>query len=114
MANADWLAALKKRVKETSQATVARELQVSDTTISQVLSGKYGAATTTIERLVRGRYMGDRVPCPAAGFALPSHLCVAYQKIPFAPGNPNRVRFQMACPECPNYLRGSKPQTMDG
>lgn len=101
----DWLCALRHRVGETSQAAVARELQLSESTISQVLSGKYGAKTTAIERIVRGKYMGAKVTCPAAGFDLPGHLCIAYQKIPFAPGNPNRAKFMLACPECPNYLK---------
>ncbi|MBW4484928.1 MAG: helix-turn-helix domain-containing protein [Tildeniella torsiva UHER 1998/13D] len=107
MSDADWLIELKRQVKASSQAAVARELEISDSTVSQVLSGKYGAATTAIERLVRGRYMGLKLSCPAAGFELPAHLCVAYQKIPFAPGNPQRVAFMRACPGCPHNLKTS-------
>jgi len=80
-------------------------LNLSVATISQVLSGTYGAKTTAIARSVRGLYLDEKVQCPAAGFELPSHLCVRYQRIPFAPGNPNRTRFMRECPQCPNYLR---------
>jgi hypothetical protein len=106
----EWLEVLRREVAGSSQAAVARDLQVSETTISLVLAGRYGAKTTAIERLVRGRYLGAKVQCPAAGFDLPANLCVVYQRVPFAPGNPSRVRFQLACPSCPNYLKGPQSQ----
>ena len=50
----EWLAALRLVCATTSQGRAAEQLGISEATVSQVLSGTYKAATTRIERRVRG------------------------------------------------------------
>jgi predicted transcriptional regulator len=103
-----WLEALRTAVKESSQSQVARELNLSSATISQVLSGKYAADTKRIEQLVRGRYMHEEVFCPVAGMDITRQQCAEFQCRPFAATNHLRVRFYQMCPSCSNYLNQRK------
>lgn len=63
----DWLEVLRKEVDRTTQAAVARRLNLSPTTISLVLKGKYEASTERIEARVRTELMAETIECPVLG-----------------------------------------------
>lgn len=77
----DWLQVLRREVQEHTQAVTASRLRLAESTVSQVLSGKYKAATTRIERRVRGCFMGAKVVCPILG-ELPTDACQDLQERP--------------------------------
>lgn len=102
---AEWIEVLRAEVAKSSQAKVAGELEMSDSTISQVLSGKYGAATTAIEMAVMGRYRGLTWDCPAAGCPIRADACLSFQRLQMADSNPLKHRFASTCPGCERYLK---------
>lgn len=63
----DWIAAWRAEAKRTSQAQAAELVGVSEATVSQVFNGAYKAATTRIERRVRGELLGATCECPVMG-----------------------------------------------
>lgn len=99
-----WLEILKRQAEVHGRAAVARELGVSPSTISLVLSGKYPAATDGIEARVMAIYGHDgQVACPALGEIDPT-MCVTYweraQKIGVKCGNPATIRLYKCCLKC--------------
>lgn len=75
----DWLARLRQEVRGSTQEQVAMRLGTSPATLSQVLSGSYGAATTRIERRVRGLFMGAECECPVLR-DVPTNICQEIQE----------------------------------
>jgi hypothetical protein len=96
---------LREEVAKSSQVKVAGELELSDTTISQALSGKYGASTAAIEMAVMGRYRKQMWPCPAMGTDIRADACLRFQRFQMADSNPLKHRFMGACPGCDRYLK---------
>lgn len=93
----DWLGALRAECERTSQARVAVRIGVSPGTVSQVLSGNYGADTARIARRVRGALLGETVECPVA-LEMPLHKCQEIQERKAgAGGNPIYARAQLCC-----------------
>jgi hypothetical protein len=107
MPDKNWKKVLMDQIAQRSQAAVARELSLSAATISMIVNGKYPAGSDRIERLVRGRYMGAKVFCPAAGFEMGLHQCTEFQGRPFAATNPLRVQMYVTCPTCVNRIGGA-------
>lgn len=115
----DWLAALRAEADRTTQERVAQRLGVSPGTVSQVLSGKYGADTTRIARRVRGALLGETVECPVA-LEMPLHRCQEIQeRKPGTSGNPIYARAQLCCRglgpwadagPCPHAVRNAPRQ----
>lgn len=91
----NWLGALRAEVERTSQARAAMLIGVSPATVSQVLSGNYGADTTRIARRVRGAILREEVECPSA-MQMPLHVC---QMIQDKPNHTNHIyaHAQMCC-----------------
>ena len=83
MSGADWLQALRQRCEVTSQEDVAKLLDLSASTVSQVLTGNYAASTARIERKVRGALLHEMVACPIF-FELGMHKCQSIQEQPSA------------------------------
>lgn len=92
----DWLTVLRQQCEKSSQARVAKRLQLSTATISQVLNGTYGGGLDRIQARVEGVFMGVCVECPVLG-EIPRDQCVREQGKPFAATNPVRVALYRAC-----------------
>lgn len=97
----EWIVELEAACAATSQAKVARRLGIADGTVSQLLSGKYGAATKRMQERIEGALMGRTVECPVIG-ELRRDRCLTFQSRKAASTNPLRVRLAIACPTCKN------------
>lgn len=100
---ADWIVALRRACVESSQVKVAQRLGVSQTTLNQVLNGKYPASTKRIEQLVRGALMNESVKCPAVGKLTKERCQDAQDRL--KPGRPKDSVWQLLnanCPTCPH------------
>ena len=94
----DWLLALRSACETRSQADLARQLGISQTTVSQVLNGTYHADLTRMEARVRGELMRETVSCPILG-ELGKRQCLDEQSRPYYP-NPLRSALFKACKTC--------------
>jgi DNA-binding transcriptional regulator YdaS (Cro superfamily) len=101
MGRPDWIHVLEAACKASSQAAVARDLELSPATLSQVLKGTYGASTSRIEARVRGALMAERVRCPVLG-DLPMDQCQCEQGMGSRATSPLRLSLARTCPTCPN------------
>jgi transcriptional regulator with XRE-family HTH domain len=82
---------------------ICRELGISPTTLSQILSDKYGASTTAIEDKIFKIYGADgKVTCPMLGEIDPGKCADHFEKATKirSPGNPATIRLYMACRKC--------------
>ncbi|UQZ89559.1 hypothetical protein C4J81_10225 [Deltaproteobacteria bacterium Smac51] len=97
---------LRKRVDQHGQATVARELQLSKTAVSQFLSGKYQASTARIEERIMNLYGdSDKLICPHQEKEIsPMECAQTYERAMSiglrATGNPETLRQHHACQHC--------------
>lgn len=99
----DWKEILREAVEARGAAEVARELGISKTTISLVLSGKYGAATDRIEEKVTRIYAAAGVDCPILGQIEPGRCADIRErarKIGLKAGNPETLRLYKTCFKC--------------
>lgn len=103
-AEADWLAVLRERCRRESQAAVARRLRCSSGTVSQLLSGSYGADTRRLEARVRGTLMAETVACPVLGELARDACARAQRSGSRAHAGPVGRELRLICPTCPNYL----------
>jgi hypothetical protein len=109
----DWVRTLATACDEQGQATVARELGVSATLVSQVRRGLYGRGgrhgdLSKVEQRVRGRYLGATILCPVKG-QISAAECLANQKLPLITTNRSRVALYQACRSgCPNSRLGGR------
>lgn len=113
----DALRALADLAAGTSQARAADRIGVSESTLSQVLTGAYKASTARIERRVRGELLGATCECPVMG-DVSTRVCqdVQERKPPIA--NPHYAQAWLACRGrgrferagvCPHFNAGGKP-----
>jgi transcriptional regulator with XRE-family HTH domain len=98
---------LRKQVESSSQAVVARELGISKSTVSQLLSGKYGASSENIDRKILMVYGGERgvFKCLHTGEDItPLDCAITWERAVAAggraPGNPTTLRQYHACRNC--------------
>ena len=105
---AEWIDALRATCERDSQAAVARRLDVSASTVSQVLSGRYRAATDAIEAKVRGVIMAETVDCPVLGDGLGRDRCRELQRLKPGPtADPVQRMLMTACRTC-RHADGAK------
>ena len=97
---------LRKKVTEIGQAQVARELDISKTSVSQILNGKYQASTAKIEERVIKIYgaVGGLI-CPHRQVKITPEECSAtYSRAMSiglrATGNPETLKQHHACQHC--------------
>lgn len=99
-----WLEILRRQVSARGASMVAREMGVSATTISLVLSGKYGASTDKIERRSMRIYgNGDGITCPVLGRITPLRCVETWEragKIGSLAGNPRTIVLYKTCLKC--------------
>lgn len=119
-ASRQWLDVLRAEAQRVGQARLALRLDIAESTLSQVLSGTYKAATTRIERRVRGVLLGEEVDCRALWGLIPMHYCQSIQEGPKPSlANPPKYHAWMSCRgmgrwdeagQCPHFNCGaSKP-----
>lgn len=107
---ADALQALMELKKNLTQAEIARRLDISDSTISQALRGKYIGNVEALAERIRGEFLKKTVVCPILG-EITSRICQDERKKPFHTANPMRVQLYRACKTCPNNpaVQGEQP-----
>jgi DNA-binding XRE family transcriptional regulator len=98
---------LRQRVQTSSQAQAARELGVSKTTISQLLSGRYGASTAKLEHKIMVIFGSAKgvLTCPFTETDItPLDCAITWERANAAgtkvPGNPQTMRQYHACRNC--------------
>lgn len=99
MTGGDLMQLLRQKIAETSQAHVARALDISSSALSQLMSGTYKASPDAILERVREIYGGISVDCPVLG-EIPLSKCSAERKKPFAATSHQRVALWKACQTC--------------
>jgi hypothetical protein len=106
----DALQALLDLKKNLSQAEIARRLDVSDSTLSQAVRGKYIGNIDALAERIRGEFLKKTVACPILG-EITSRICQDERKTPFHTANPMRVQLWRACKACPNNpaVKGEQP-----
>lgn len=105
-ANASWYKALAEEVKRSSQARAARRLQISSSTVSQLLKGNYPSNIQHMVNRIEGELLHKTVKCPVLG-EISTRQCQREQDRPFAPTNPHRIAVYKACRGgCPHSKHG--------
>jgi lambda repressor-like predicted transcriptional regulator len=99
-----WLTILRTKVAGSSRQAVADELDVSRTTISLVLDGKYPAKTDKIAAKVMDMYA--RVTCPHTGVEITHAECRITSTAATPTSSPQAMRQWRACQSC--QLKGGK------
>lgn len=94
----EWLQLLQTAVDNSSRAAVARRLDYSRTTVSQVLSGTYHGGTDKVEQKVLEVY--GKVACPYLGYAISRADCNSYCTTDAPVQNPSRMRHWRVCQGC--------------
>lgn len=95
-----WLDLLKEAVANSNRAAVARELDVSRTTISLVLDGKYPAKTDKIAELVLNTY--GKVDCPHLAVQITLAECRSYHEMNVPTSSPRAMKHWRECQSCSN------------
>lgn len=108
----DWIETLALECQSKSQSQVAKALDVSGATVSQVLRGKYAGSTARMEERVRGVYLDGKVMCPALG-ELPVNECLRHRDRAktFEMGSPLRATMYRACNRCRRFTEKPDDQT---
>lgn len=118
-AETQWIEAWRAHARATTQAQAAELVGVSEATLSQVFSGTYKAATTRIERRVRGELLGAICDCPVMG-EVSTRVCQEVQERQPPIANPQHAQVFFACRgrgpyiragACPHFNGGAKPAT---
>lgn len=98
-ADPDWLAMLREAVNATSQTDVAKLLDVSRTTVSLVLSGKYPGKTDRVAARVLKTF--GQVQCTHTGQLISLTVCVSFANRRAPINNPMELRHWRTCRNCP-------------
>lgn len=99
----DWVAALVNECDQSSQASVAKALSLSQTVISQTIRNHYPGDMARIEAVVRDTYLNAPVDCPALGGEVESAVCLKWRRRAkeLTSSSPMRVLMFNACRACP-------------
>ena len=99
----EWIVVLAAACDSSSQAAIARRLNVSGAQVNQVLRHSYQGRLDRIERRVRGELMRDTAICPVLG-RISTKQCEDEQQQPFSTSSRLRVAVYHACRGgCPNF-----------
>jgi DNA-binding transcriptional regulator YdaS (Cro superfamily) len=98
----EWIEVLSRECDRTSQTAVAKRLGVSNTAVSQIISGSYAGVWANIEARARGVYLQETVDCPELG-EIGRERCAAEQKKSHRGTSALRTRLYHACRSgCPH------------
>jgi hypothetical protein len=95
----DWLQILRDAVSASSQTGVADKLDLSRTTVSLVLSGKYPGKTDRVA--VRVMNVFGQVKCTHTGQPISLTVCVSYANRRAPLNNPLELSHWRTCLSCP-------------
>ncbi len=102
-----WLEMLREAVAASSQTAVAERLDVSRTTVSLVLAGKYPGKTDKVAARVL-RVFGQ-VQCTHTGQPIELTVCVSYATRRPPVNNPREMSHFRTCLKCPlRPVKGEK------
>ena len=94
----DWLQMLQDAVKASSQTAVAVRLNVSRTTVSLVLAGKYPGKTDRVAARVIDVF--GQVKCTHTGQPIVLTVCVSYANRSAPLNNPFEMTHWRTCRKC--------------
>lgn len=94
----DWLQMLQDAVKASSQTAVAVRLNVSRTTVSLVLAGKYPGKTDRVAARVMDVF--GQVKCTHTGQPIALTVCVSYANRRAPLNNPFEMTHWRTCRTC--------------
>lgn len=95
----DLLEVLRQAVEQQGQATVAKTLGYSRSTISLVLAGKYAGRTELVLAKVKEEL--GKVACPYSGEVIPLTVCKAMATSKAPTHNRVKMAHWQACRQCP-------------
>jgi hypothetical protein len=95
----DWFATLSAEVARTSRGAVAQRLNVSRTSISLIMSGKYGGAATEIGKRVISQL--GVFACEYDGVSITPQVCRGIASANAPTHNPAKLAHWSACQRCP-------------
>lgn len=99
MTRSERMQLLEKMCLEHTQAEVARRIGYRDSTVSQIVNGKYQGSPDVVLQRVEEVFGNTTVNCPVLGI-IALGKCADKRKLPFAATNPRRVELFCACKEC--------------
>lgn len=106
-ADPDWLAMLREAVAARSQTSVAAMLDLSRTTVSLVLAGKYPGKTDRVAARVLKTF--GQVECVHTGQLISLTVCVSYANRRAPLNNPMELSHWRTCRNCPlRPVKGEK------
>lgn len=94
------LALLRAAVDASTISGTARRLDVSTTSVSLLLSGKYGASTAKMAALIVA--VLGRVPCPYLQEEISGAQCIEFHGRAAPTSSPYAMRHWRACQTCPH------------
>lgn len=95
-----WFELFKAAVKSSSCQKVADTLDISRTTVSLIVNGKYPAKTDKIAALVMDTY--GRVQCPHLNAEISNNECRLHHSAEVPTSSPRAMRHWKACQSCPH------------
>lgn len=105
-----WLALVREEAARTSIAAVAKRLEYSRTTISQVLSGTYPVDPARIAaRAVAVLEPVVEVSCPHLGRVIEVAECQTFATRRAPTHNPMAMNHWRACRQCQSNCKGDTP-----
>lgn len=107
MTQTDRMELLRQKCIELGQAEVGRRIGYTGSTVSQILSGKYGGNPDKVLQRVDEVFGGTMLLCPAFNEEITLGKCAEYRKRPLNPGNPFSQHLWRACGQCER--NGGKP-----
>lgn len=98
-----WMLVLAQEATRVGLKALARRMQMSPSTLSEVLSGTYRAKLDRVREAVRGALMGAVVDCPGLHQIIGREVCVKHQRSQLSTASPSSVRLYHTCRNgCPH------------
>lgn len=94
----NWIDLLRDAIKERGSACVAREVNLSRTTLHMALKGTYNADTKNVEQKVLEAY--GKTACPFLGRILDGPECRAFRERQVPMSHYEEIRHWQACQQC--------------
>lgn len=100
----DWVRELAVQCDSSSQASVARRIDQSNTVVSRALGNTYAGNLNKLAERVRGHFLAKEVVCPVLE-TIPRQRCITEQEKPLSMESPQRVQLYRACRKgCPHFI----------
>jgi len=99
MTRAEQMRLLREKCEELGQSEVARRINRSPSTISQLLHDKYKADPAAVLQDVEETFGTTLVACPEMG-EISLKRCLEERNTPFSAASPRRIKMHRACKAC--------------